>query len=247
MNAVFSTSGFWRPYLTLEADGVSKEKLAAQLERLEEDFLVRTEIVTFEHAGRPCTAPRRFVEFRFSCGERFSLVVEYEPDVMGCSKTLFLEDAHSRTKNQMGWRDGIRSHPYCLQAEELRAILECCARWDPRWQGQRPELPLLLLCDWVGLADAGVRDSLAARVEAAMEAVIAQQAGEDPLEIPVYGPRDDYRWKWDKELGWVFTSDKYCCYSLRNRPHAGSEEGCFPFAAFREMMEEIQERMEPVD
>ena len=48
-------------------------------------------------------------------------------------------------------------------------------------------------------------------------------------------------WEQDAELGWVFTSEDHSCYSLRNRSHADSEEGRFPFAAFREMMAEEQE------
>jgi hypothetical protein len=40
---------------------------------------------------------------------------------------------------------------------------------------------------------------------------------------------DDYKWSHDRELGWVFGGE-YPCYSIRNREHAGGEEGRFPFA-----------------
>jgi hypothetical protein len=59
--------------------------------------------------------------------------------------------------------------------------------------------------------------------------------------VPLHIADGNYRWEDDVELGWVFTSDEYCCYSLRNRAHHDSNEGRFPFAAFREMMAELQQ------
>ncbi|HUG94415.1 MAG TPA: hypothetical protein VML55_26525, partial [Planctomycetaceae bacterium] len=106
MNPVLATSAFWQPYFTLEPGDLSEDDLAAQLEGLCTDFRVRDETITYGHAGRQHTAVSRVVEFPFSCGERFSLLIEYQPDVDGCSsKNLFLVDAHLGKRSEMGWWD----------------------------------------------------------------------------------------------------------------------------------------------
>lgn len=81
MNSVFATSAFWQPYLTLEPGEVSEDDFVAQVEGLRTDFTVRDETINYEYSGRRQTAVRRVVEFPFCCGERFSLVIEYEPKV----------------------------------------------------------------------------------------------------------------------------------------------------------------------
>lgn len=242
MNSVFSTRAFWQPYLTLEPDGVSEEELAAQLEGLRRDFTVRDETIHYEYSGRQHTAVHRVVEFPFSCGERFSLVLEYKPSVNGCTTTLFLVDARSETKNELGWWDLARWHPYCLRLTELDSLLQFWERWDHRWRGQ--EIPLLLLCQFVGLPDLTVRDALATRAQSTLQFLGLPGANENRLEIPLYVADGNYRWEEDAELGWVFTSDEYSCYSIRNRPHFDSDEGRFPFTAFREMMTEVQQQLE---
>jgi hypothetical protein len=47
------------------------------------------------------------------------LLVEYELDPQGCTITLFIRDVSSNNKQQMGWWDLVRWHPYCLHPEEL--------------------------------------------------------------------------------------------------------------------------------
>src|SRR5262245_24715453 len=108
MNPVFSTNAFWQAYLTLDPDGIPEADFAAQLDRLQQDFAVHAETLHLEYRGRQHTAIRRYVQFPFSCGERYSLLIEYEPDVNGCNTNLFLVDARSGTKEQMGWWDLAR-------------------------------------------------------------------------------------------------------------------------------------------
>ena len=242
MNPVFSTKAFWQPYLTLESDDLTESGFAAQLDGFRGEYAVRDEPIHFEVLGQQCTAIRHVVEFPFSCGERFSMIIEYEPSVYGCSKNLFLIDSHLESKSQMGWWDLARWHPYCLRPEEFDALLMFWSRWDRRWQGQ--ELPLLLHCQFVGLADSIARDSLTARAEVALRALDLPETGEDQPTVSLVVPEAAYRWEYDEERGWVFTSDDYCCYSIRNRPHEGSDEGEFPFKMFQEMMSEIERRLD---
>src|SRR5262245_53951465 len=227
MNPVFSQESFWRLYFALEHEAGSVDDFAAQLGALERDFTVGTQ---------PGVARRRFVEFPFSCGERFSLVITYQ-SWAGCAygQNLYLCDDRTQSRSQMGWWDLARWHPYCLRLEEFDLLVEFWQR-DPRWEGCNT--PLLLLCRFVGLTTEAAGKALAARGQAALQALgLPQTPGR--LEVPVY-PQDDYRWEIDSELGWTFTSDDCCCYSLRNREHAGSDEGSFRFAGFGERMSDVE-------
>lgn len=239
MNPVLGTRDFWQPYLTLEPQGISATGFAAQLDELRADFVVREDPVTFSHKGRKQTVMHPIVEFPFSCGRTYSLQIDYAPAANGGDKTLFLIDARSGVKHQLGWWDLARRHPYCLHPDELDHLLAFWRRCDPRWQ--TPNMPLLLLCQFVGLPDSAALASLARRAEAAYRSLVPSVVDGDKPAVPLQVP-DDYRWELDAELGWVFTSDDYCCYSIRNRPHEGSEEGSFPFATFGEMMSEIREQ-----
>jgi len=240
VNPVFATQAFWQPYLTCEPENVLEEELAAQLDRLRSDYVVRDEKITYDYAGEQRTAEYRVVEFPFACGERFTLVVEYQPDVSGCDKNLFLVDVRSGKKHQMGWWDLARWHPYCLRPDELDDLLEFWRRWDDRWE--TGELPLLLLCQFVGLADSKDLQALQTKADDAYRTLGLPAPGPGQLSVRLHVP-ENYRWETDDELGWVFTSDEYCCYSLRNRPHADSDEGRFPFALFREMMADVREHL----
>jgi hypothetical protein len=238
MNRVFSTIDFWRPYGTLDPGELCALDFASQLDSLSADYPVRAETVHFEYAGRQQSAIHRFVEFSFSCGDLFSLVVEYEPAENGCSMYLMLVDSRSGKKHEMGWWDLVQWHPYCLRLQELDCLLRFWRQGDPRWHGD--ELPLLLLCQFVGVCDSNEQRSLAARVESAFETLGLSGDAYSTEVVPIYIPEGAYYWRNDAELGWLFTSDDYCCYSMRNRPHADADEGQFPFAQFREMLNDVQ-------
>ena len=237
LNKVLTTRSFWQPYLTLTPKDVSAEEVAAQFEGLRRDYVVRDEKVHYEYAGQQRTVAYGVVEFQFSCGERFSLLIDYQPSVDGCERSLYLIDSRSGEKHQMGWWDLARWHPYCLRMDELDDLVQFWRR-----QGGRPEnveLPLLLLCQFVGLADQKDLEALSAKAEDAYRKLgLPALSGNEP-NVPLQA-KDGYRWEIDEELGWVFTSDEYCCYSIRNKPHADSDEGQFPFFAFREMMTGIR-------
>ncbi|HSI15947.1 MAG TPA: hypothetical protein VK961_28120 [Chthoniobacter sp.] len=234
MNLVFTAREFWQPYFYLEPEGVNEDEVARQLKIIQADFPVREDKVQFEVQGRQHVAIHRIVEFSFRCGDRYSLLIEYELETDGCLLELFLVDGQSGTKSKMGWSDLACWHPYCLHPEELDALLVYWERHDPRWSSQH--LPLLLICQFVGLPDASSRDSLSARAQTALAAVCPTVR----MEIPLHISEGDSIWEDDPELGWLFTSDTYGCYSLRNRPHLDSKKHHFPFAAFRELMAEVR-------
>lgn len=212
---------------------MSGHDIDLQLQELAQDFVVRTDTISFQYEGQTHSTQKRVIEFPLPCGNGFDLVVEYEPDPQGCTITLFLHDAATRNKQQMGWWDLARWHPYCLHPEELDILLRYWARGASPWPEERTAL--MLLAPFVGLSDQHMQQNLSARVDAAYWAVCPQALDHPPLLLQI---PEDYRWDHDDLLGQVF-SGAYPCYSIRNRPHVGSDEGQFPFSTFREVIRRL--------
>lgn len=99
-----------------------------------------------------------------------------------------------------------------------------------------------MLRDFVGFGD---QQSLAAwrsRAQSALARLLPDPVHRPDLELR--RPEGDCRWCYDPQIpGWVFTSHEYCCYSLRNAEHLGSEEGQFPFAEWGLMLSQVQQRL----
>jgi hypothetical protein len=183
VNPLFASTAFWQPYLTLEPVGMSNDDFVAQLENLRSEFDVRVKPVRFEYDGRQRVTIRRSVAFTFACGPQFSLEVEYHPEGDGCDKTLYLLDSRSGTKNQMGWWDLGRWHPYGLRPEELDSLLRYWSQRDSRWEGE--DLPMLLLCQFVGLPDEAALTALEGRVQTAAQKLGLSVSDKPPFEIPL--------------------------------------------------------------
>jgi hypothetical protein len=76
-------------------------------------------------------------------------------------------------------------------------------------------------------------------VQSALERIASPEG--ERAEVELRRPEGDYRWRFDPQIpGWVFTSDEYACYSIRNAKHLGSEEGSFPFAEWEQMLSQVQ-------
>jgi len=239
MNPTLTTFAFWQPYLFLEPENLSQADLDAQLDSLRNDYTVRQDTVTFEHNRKPKTVVHRVVEFRFTCGPRFSLLLEYTPQINGCEKSLSLVATAVGKKYSIGWWDQARWHPYCLRLDELDTLLNYWKQHDPHWPTS--SVPLLLLAGFVGLADETERASLQARCESACRTLGFEPPPPDQPIALAPDPRDQYRWENDPELGWLFTSDEYPCYSIRNRQHLAGDHGNLPFALFNQMMRDVRQ------
>jgi len=237
MNNALTNPSFWRLYFTGEAEDTSGRDIELQLHELARDFVVRTDIVTFQYQGQTHSTQNRVVEFRLPCGNGADLLIEYEPDPQGCTITLYLHDAGGNNKQRMGWWDSARWHPYCLHPEELDTLLDYWTHSDLPWPDERTAL--LLLAPFVGLSDERMLQSLSARVDAAYRALCPQAHDHPPLPIQI--PEADYRWDNDDLLGLVF-SGGYPCYSIRNPSHVGGDEGQFPFVQFREIIRRVSSR-----
>ena len=206
MNPVLTTPAFWHPYLTLEPESINGPDLAAQLDSLQRDHVVREVTTNYVFRGQPRSAVHRLVEFPISCGDRFSLMVEYYPDLKGCEKVLYLIDARTGKKWQMGWWDLARCHPYCVRLDELGELFEYWQQSDTRLAN--PDLALLLICQFVGLADSQELDALNVRSMAACKSLGLPAIGERYQWVPLHAP-EGYRWEFDAELGWLFASPTF--------------------------------------
>jgi hypothetical protein len=88
MNPTLASRAFWYPYLAVEPEGMSEEDFAAQLASLQQNFHLREETHRYGYAGKWHTFETRTIEFSFSCGERFSLILDYRPTVAECGRNL---------------------------------------------------------------------------------------------------------------------------------------------------------------
>jgi hypothetical protein len=262
MNPVFATQAFWDLYLTLRCIDYGEDEIASQLRGLARDFPLRRTISIYDTHEEDRDLPLDAVEFTFSCGDRYSMVIEYWPSIVGCDKWLFLQDQVTAERAPLGWWDLARWHPYCLRQEELDLLLRYWCRFDPRWPDE--SLILLLFCQFVGLCDKNGWQGLSGRAEAAyarlgpafvdrvelstdpsdddlpLSAEMLVGCPTEPAAVPLWW-RPDYRWEQRSEVGWVFTSDEYDCYSLRNGTHGGMD---FPYAGFAAMLQEVTEKLD---
>ncbi len=245
-NPAFGNPNFWRLFFKLEDSTISNDEIEEQLSLLRQDFQILEEPIPsgsglHDSEENEDDFIRGSVQFHFPCGDQFSLLLDYAMTTEGCDKHLSLLNHSSGEKSVMGWWDLARWHPYCLRVEELDRLLGYWANHTSRWS--ETHLPLLLLCQFVGLESSEAQDALTQRAKNAIRSIGVQKRDGKLPKPTLRVPEDEYRWELDEQLGWVFTSDEYCCYSLRNRPHAenSDEEGRFPFEAFRQMLDSIPE------
>ena len=231
---VFRSKSFWTLYYNREdpdrdsADIVEECRGFEGVFRVDYDTVEVDEVETFEQAA---------VVFPFDCGPRYQMLIRYMPDELGVMINLDLLERRTERRWQMGWWDLERWHPFCLRIEELEALLIHWEANDPLWSGT--PLPFLLLVPFVGPVDDAAFDFLADRVASAGQSLGLQLRADfaDPKPATI---EDNFRWGVDPELGWVFTSPEYACYSLRNREHLGSEEGSYPFERWREALTDLK-------
>jgi hypothetical protein len=239
MNAAFQTRDFWLPYFTLEPGRLHEQDFESQRQTLRADFPLRRQQSKFNFLGKKLRHAHNFVDFEFSCDEHSALRVQYQINANQLEQYLFLVDLSTGRKSELGWSDQARWHPYCLRPEELDVLLRHWSRGDPRWSD--PAVPLLLLIKFVGISDQATFGQLKARAHDAWQSLGLGDLLDDTT-LPIFNKNQDdgYRWLQDPELGWVFHSEEYPCYSIRNRPHSDGKEGRFPFTEWQKVIAELR-------
>lgn len=166
------------------------------------------------------------------CGPMQSLSLSVCPEAYSIELGLKV----NRRESSMGWWDDVRWHPFAIRWEELLSLHRY---WEALKDNPvHPNAAFLLLAVFVGhgvdeqesLDDrkSVLRDHFA-QLELFSKAECKKLA-ERSLILPA---EKDYTWTRDGKLGWIFGGGEYPCYSLRNREHAGGEEGKFPFSAWK--------------
>lgn len=163
------------------------------------------------------------MDFVFPVGEGCLVVVV---ELEAWEVRLELADADGESIGLLGWWDEARWHPYALRMSEADRVVGAV-------DDQGAPVALALLAPFVGHASDEAVDSHRTRVASALGALGVPNAGKLAQAAVRRPDDDDYAWREDPDLGWVFDGE-YPCYSTRNPAHAGTEEA-FPFEAFRKL------------
>lgn len=149
------------------------------------------------------------------------------------------------TEFQLGWWDFDCWHPFGIQWNELQQL------WR-YWKSNEdlipvsPDQALLLLAKFVGIGKSELTQTPARKqvIKSAYQGLGLEFDFKEINELSactfLLPSDDDYDWSTDEELGPVFSGENPC-YSLRNRHHIKGEEGIFPFAAFAEIMSQLNQ------
>lgn len=239
---IFSNPLFWELFYKMEVQ-LTEEQFQVILTGLKDVFHYREDLIRYEYEGKEETSINKVIEFEFYGGVSFSLRLDLflehrSGDWANSETTLYLVDKVAEEEHSMGWWDLIRWHPMCIKPSEFMALLEYWKIEDPLWKNTN--LPKLLLKNYVGYTDQLACETLTKEVLEEFKNLMPRdfEAVEETLSfMPFY---DHYQWKKHQDLGWVYESDTYNCYSIRNECHASGEEGLFPFEAYQRMIEEIK-------
>ncbi len=241
MNPVFKEVDFWNLFFFLEYESLEEEILENQLELLAKDFHRKWIQKNIQIEGQGVNQEFTVIEFEFLLPESFALIVEYIPFPLGSGKYLHLSNQKTKERHLMGWWDFDAWHPYCLQSEELEQI----NLWNKNnpssyWHGT--DFTLLMLHDFVGMDQAQKAEKFAQNIFQIYKQMNLEGFDAMPTK-PVavfYQEEEKYLWKKDAELGYLFESPIYNCYSLRNRSHlTGQEKGRFPFELWKKIMSHV--------
>ena len=224
MNEVFKNRDFWIFYKTLENNGESDYNNYLNL--FKQDFEIKD---------------TESVRFSFDCGSNYSILLDLTFDKYELYKNIYLKNKN--TEYLLGWWDQAHWHPYFLRYKELELLTNYWQKNTSKWD---IAIPFLLLSDFVGITEAHEGEILRKN-----ERVLFEQLGAyndefkaiiypDGKQREEYLKEGKYEWKKDSELGWLFTSPEYPCYSLRNKEHIKSNCGSFPFEHWNNMNNEIQ-------
>lgn len=180
------------------------------------------------------------IEFKFHCGANYSIILEctfrYSVEWAESESELFIIETSTGIKHKMGWLDMARWHPLCIKPDEFDSLTKYWFINDPVWANTN--YPTLLLKGYIGFSNELQVNGFKNRMKSHYMhlGIIATEMPPNNL-LFIHFPKDEnYKWVQHKELGWLYESDSYNCYSLRNECHSKGNEGTFPFKEYQDMM-----------
>jgi len=240
--ATFKKLAFWNLFSFLERAEVKEEMVDQWLDALGQDFKIEREQFDFKVGNQRQEGFNRILVLEFDCGRGYTLRLEYTPHPEGGEKYLYLCAPHQE-KQLMGWWNLENWHPYALSPEELDLLLSYWEKQGGKWTNRH--LAHALLHDFVGLdSEEATADYAAKTFEAFNELRIKGFAKVEQKPIAIFYYEDsEYHWRYNRKLGWLFESDQYACYSIRNKAHSKGEEGRFPFEDWNYLMKQIRQEV----
>lgn len=244
MKEIFSKIEFWRIFTKHEVWDINEFQFNQHLDELKNNFKYREDLIEFEFEGKKEIAKDKIIEFEFDCGNKYKMVLEYTLEYR-CEQSegthkLYLKNKLNNEKKLMGWMDICQWHPLCIAPEEFELLQIYWQEKDPIWKNTI--YPKLLLKSYVGLHNPDEFNKYKKEITELFQSLEIKgldEYSEEIIIVPFYGSQK-YKWLLHEKLGWLYESEKYNCYSIRNECHSKSEHEKFPFSEWNEMIEYIE-------
>mgnify|MGYP000860213516 FL=1 len=247
MKALFSSLDFWKLFVFREHYYIDREVLNTQIAQLKNNFRYDEESTINEsYNGENYLSITTNFEIEFSCGENYSIVLDYKIHIsdiiIESEQALMLLNKSTKEKSILAWNNGI-DHPSCIAPEEFELLTKYWENNDDKWKNTN--YSKLLLIYYVGFHNP-------TQVAEMKEEILKEfgfhgipeltETGEHLIYIRFNG---ECRYKWLKieNIGWVYQSETYNCYSIRNECHLKGGIYVFPFQEWAKMIEQVEKSL----
>lgn len=239
MTNIFTTVEFWNLIMVMQAQ-MSEKTFESIMQDMQDSFPFREEEIRYKHEGKNFIDTNYVVEFEFCCGNNYSMILEctisFADTIAECEQRLFLRKKQQQTMHILGWWDQEHWHPLCIKPEESILLNDYWRVHDPIWE--KTNYPMLMLKNFIGFDNENNALSFQKKLFMTIQALRIKHSEhyiKTMSQVPFY-KEEAYRWRKDAVLGWVYESDIYNCYSIRNAEHIESDEDRFPFEEWNLMI-----------
>jgi len=222
---------------------MSEKKFSTILQEMQDGFPFREEEVRYKLEDKNYIDTNYVVEFEFQCGEKYSLILEctiyFAENIAESEQRLFLRNKNTDNMHILGWWDHEHWHPLCIRPEESIALSDYWRKNDPIWENTN--FPMFMLKNFIGFDNETKAKAFNKKLYKSFENLKLKNAEfyiKAISQVPFYKD-EQYVWKEDPALGWVYESDVYNCYSIRNAAHIESDEERFPFEEWNDMINSL--------
>lgn len=246
MNQALRNLEFWRILYLMEIN-IGEENFSLIVNELAKDFYHNSELRKWEYEDWKGEYIIDTVEFEFFCGDKYSLLLrlkmKYSKGFVRSENTLFLKNKFSNELFKLGWWDMAQWHPLCIKPSEFEQLHKFWFKFDRVWVGT--EYPKLLLRKYIGFSDSTEVENHKKEIKRIFQknGINLKNTKEEDLLYVNFYEKQNYKWIEEETLGWVYHSDKYNCYSIRNKPHSTNLERKFPFKEYKEMINFISKEV----
>ncbi len=228
----------------MEVGDITEKEFHLHLNKLRENFKLEKKRSNLKLMETRKLQLIRLLSLNSIVARKYSLILDYRLN-FSCEQAesnhkLYLLNKFNKDKKMMGWLDIAQWHPLCIAPEEFDLLLKYWKIKDQTWKGTC--FPKLILKGYVGHHNptqaAKFRDEILEKfVELKIDGF---EDYKDRLSNVHFYGSERYKWLKVDEFGWVYESDVYNCYSIRNECHYTSGNENFPFQEWNEMIKSIE-------